>query len=323
MILVTGGLGFVGCNLVMRLLGNGQQVRILDNLGNNAVAVIPGAELVHGDIRRPPDKTWAGVDTVVHLAAVPGVETCANEPVESLGVNVRGTLRLLKAAVEHGVKQFILASSVGAVLGTQQQPANENQVPYPQNVYGWSKMIAEEIAETFSDRIKVCVLRFTNIYGENSSLKESVIARLMRRKPDALFTVYGDGQQTRDFVYVGDVCSAVSAVVERKAEGRYHIGAGYGVSLLDLIAMISQVTGIPVPVQFRVARSGDIRDNYTSTEKAKSVLGWKPSVGLEEGLERTWQWFRSIVDSPDDMRLHIAENRNRMTNAVSGKSSGG
>jgi len=312
MILCTGGLGFVGSNLVRLLLDNGKQVRVLDNMTANTVPVVTGAELAHGDILNIPEKHWLGVDTVVHLAAVPGVVTCATDPVNSLEVNVGGVLAMLVAATKHGVRQFVLASSVGAVLGVQAQPANEMQTPHPQTLYGWSKLMSERLAWAVRDRIKVCVLRFTNVYGENSQRKESVIAGLLKRKPDAPFTIYGDGKQTRDFVYVGDVCGAVLCAVDRVAEGLFHIGSGYGLELRDLVGMVEQVTGIPIPLRYREARSGDVRDNYTSIEKAKDGLGWSPQVGIEDGLERTWRWFKQTADNPDDDRVRVEENHKQM-----------
>lgn len=299
MILVTGGLGFVGSNLCQRLLGKGKKVRILDDMSSNAVPIVKGAEIVYGDICSPENNIWRKIDTVVHLAAMPGVATCTKNPKRALSVNLFGTLVMLEEAVKHGVSQFILASSVGAVLGAQTQPANEKQIPNPQSLYGWSKKSAEEISFQYKKDMKVCVLRFTNIYGENCQNKESVIARLLMRKPDEEFTIYGDGHQTRDFIYVGDVCSAIIKAIEKESEGLYHIGTGYGLSLLDLIDYARLVTGTMPPLFFNAKRLGDVRDNYANIDKARKELGWEPETAITNGLKRTWEWLldsRAIID---------------------------
>lgn len=290
MILVTGGLGFVGSNLCQRLLGKGKKVRILDDMSSNAVPIVKGAEIVYGDICSPENNIWRKIDTVVHLAAMPGVATCTKNPKRALSVNLFGTLVMLEEAVKHGVSQFILASSVGAVLGEQIQPANEEQIPNPQSLYGWSKKAAEEISLQYKNDMKVCVLRFTNIYGENCHHKESVIAKLIMRQLGEKFTIYGDGHQTRDFIYVGDVCSAIIKAIEKESTGTYHIGSGFGLSLLDLIDYVRLATGGMPHVAFKPNRPGDVRDNYANIEKAKSGLGWEPETGIMEGLRKTWEW---------------------------------
>ena len=304
-VLITGGLGFLGCNLSQYLAEQGHDVRILDNLTAHAdVPANSEGHTIRGDIRNGNDlsRALSGVDTIVHLAAMPGVETCADKPVESLEVNVQGTLNLLRWATMEGVKSFVLASSVGAVLGTQVQPAREDQTPHPESIYGWSKLMAERIAGEFDHEMTVTVLRFTNMYGPYCQLKNNIIPKLLLRKPDVSFPIYGDGKQTRDFLYAEDACKAIVSAVETEVGGLFHIGSGSGVSMLELVRIVEHVTGDHIPLEYLDERPGDVKDNYTSTEKAGERLGWSPGISLEEGVKRTCRWLREsgYVKNPQD-----------------------
>tara|TARA_Y100000310_G_scaffold166912_2_gene166643 strand:+ start:17890 stop:18846 length:957 start_codon:yes stop_codon:yes gene_type:complete len=297
-VLVTGGLGFVGSNLCPALLEQGYSVRVLDNNISSAVLEMAGVSRVHGDICDAGDVAEAlqEVDAVVHLAAIPGVEDCANEPGKALETNVQGTLNLLEQANKGKIKHIVLASSVGAVLGIQNQPTNEEMLPHPTNIYGWSKLMAERLVGKYP--AKATILRFTNIYGENSQLKSSIVAKLLLRKPDSPFTIYGDGEQTRDFVYIGDVNKAISLALEKEVGGIYHIGLGKGIKLLDLVRKVGDVTGETIPVLFRDVRLGDIKDNWTDLSKAKRELGYKPEYNIGAGVEKTWNWAKKLLEKP-------------------------
>jgi len=185
-------------------------------------------------------------------------------------------------------------------------------------VYGWSKLEGERLCWTFSDQMRITILRFTNVYGENSQLKSSIVAKLLLRKPDAPFTIYGDGEQTRDLVYVGDVCQAIMQALEKKVEGLYHIGLGKGIRLLDLVKVAEQVTGREVPLQFGDTRIGDARENWTSLDKARDDLGYAPEVGIEDGVRRTWNWAKGLVEQTERDRLRVTENVKMMREAVQG-----
>lgn len=293
MILVTGGLGFIGSSLCPLLIRSGHKVRILDNNTSNAVANIRGATVVAGDICDPfPDPgVWEGVKAVVHLAAIPGVADCTRDPGLAARVNVDGTHNLLRLALRNNVQHFLLASSVGAVLGEQEQPANEEQVPHPRAAYGASKERAELITNRFDGgRLSTCVLRFTNVYGENSLRKDSIVHKLMRHDVREPFTIYGDGSQARDFIYVGDVCAAVVRALDRRAGGTFHIGSGKKTPVLELVEQIGRLQGHPLTLNFADSRYGDIAESYTSTTKAARELGWQPETDLVVGLAKTWSW---------------------------------
>ncbi len=326
-VLITGGLGFIGSNLAFKMQETGHSVYILDDRSNNTVPVIEGATLIHGDVRRNSDIDKAlsdrDIECIVHLAAVPGIETCAYNPLLALSVNVDGTLKLLEKAIEHGVGYFVMASSVGAVLGKQIQPALETQTPRPQSIYGWSKLMAEQLVKLHADKLATCILRFTNVYGENCQQKESIIPKLLIREPDSLFTIYGNGEQTRDFVYVGDVCNAVVAAFEKEAKGLIHIGLGKKVPLLELIETIKDATNTTLPVQFRDVRPHDLKDNYTSIQAAKELLEWEPETSLKEGIKRTWKWLKESSTDPDDERLELDKRKQEMAKVIQDMSSDG
>lgn len=295
MILVTGGLGFIGTNLCRLLMDNGHKVRVLDNGCNSAVCStdpsMEGIEVVWDDVRGHGSGVWRDVDIVIHLAAITGVADCEKDTQEAWAVNKRGTSFMLQRARVHNVQQFIFASSVGAVLGIQEQPARENQAPNPISIYGDMKRVAESMVLGGKDQLNTCVLRFTNVYGEHSHRKTNIIPKLMRHNMDEPFTVYGDGSQVRDFVYVGDVCNAVLKTVERKATGVYHIGSGEGTTIQQLLDEIGKVRDRPLKIEFVRERRGDVRENVASIESAKSCLKWEPTTTLHEGLERTYHWF--------------------------------
>jgi len=324
-VLLSGGLGFIGSNLCQMLVESGEHIVVLDNKSSNAVDAIKNSEMMNDTclnqeaVCRGLQRLSGALDKVsmVHLAAVPGIETCAREPVTSLETNVEGTRVMLEEAVKAGVEHFVFASSVGAVLGTQTQPANEEQIPYPQTVYGWSKLEGERLCWMFANKMRITVLRFTNIYGENSQHKSSIVAKLLMRKLDVPFTIYGDGEQTRDLVYIGDVCRAVVMALEKKAEGLFHIGLGKGIRLLDLVKVVERVTGREIPLKFEAERIGDVRENWTSLDKARNGIGYMPDVEIEEGVRRTWDWAKPMVEQGDKDRLRVLENVRMMRGTMS------
>jgi len=317
-VLVTGGLGFVGRNLCSCLVANGYSVKVLDKHSLNSTKTLSFISVTRSDILNTQDvaKAMRETDCVVHLAAQPGIEKCSQQPVESLEVNVSGTLNLLKEAANQGIRQFILASSVGAVLGIQSQPTNETQVPSPLTIYGWSKLMSERLAGEYADRMAVAILRFTNIYGKHSQHKSSIVTKLLLRQIDSTFKVYGDGEQTRDLVYVGDVSRAILLCLEKNISGLYHIGLGKGIRLLDLISLVEKVTGRAIPVEFTDARLGDIKDNYTNLAKARDELGYEPQVSIKEGIERTWQWAKGLLEKPHRGRVETERRFKVMRNML-------
>ena len=308
-ILVTGGCGFIGSNLIQHLSREGLRATVLDvrpapilpwgSVGSRS-APPDDVEFIVGDIRDRHlcRRAMKGVDAVVHLAAESGIPPSVEDPGTNFSVNVEGTLSLLLAAKEEGVRRFILASS-GAVLGRHEPPADELTPALPVSPYGASKLAAEAYCLAFGDTygMSSVALRFSNIYGPGSSHKRSVVAEFCRSalRGEPLI-IFGDGKQTRDFLYIEDLVTALHGCLDRPdVSGVFQMGCGFGVSVLDVAGVIQGLReghGRSVqPLDFRAARAFDVRDCYYRIDKARTALGFCPSVGFREGVQRTWTWF--------------------------------
>lgn len=297
-VLVTGGAGFIGANLVRVLLDKGYQVRVLDNFGVGRREYLAGLdlEIVEGNILDPGAvvQAVAGMNGVVHLAAQTGVPGSLQDPRRDCEVNVNGTLNMLEACRHAGVRRFVFASS-NAPLGRQPPPATEDKAPLPISPYGASKLAGEGYCLAYhgSWGLGTVVLRFANIYGPYSAHKNSVVAKFFK---DILttgqITIDGDGQQTRDFIHVGDLCQAILLALESSVGGEvFQIATGVETSIRELAMTVQDVAGSPVEVRHGPARRGDIRKNYSAIGKVRTVLGWEPEIVLSQGLELTWEWF--------------------------------
>jgi UDP-glucose 4-epimerase len=300
--LVTGGCGFIGVNLVSRLVGQGARVRILDNLslGKREDVNSPGVELQVGDIRdyAMMKSACEGVDVVVHLAAHTRVVESISIPELNFDINAIGTMNVLRACREAGVKKMIFASTGGAILGEQEPPVHEGMVPRPMSPYGASKLVGEAYCSAFhgSYALNTVALRFSNVYGPYSYHKGSVVAQffrnLMQGEP---LVIYGDGQQTRDFLYVDDLVDAVLLAdkVETPSEV-FQIASGCETSIRDLLTAMKRVLPeVKFDIRYEPARGGEILRNYASIEKARRLLGYNPQTRLDDGLRNTWSWFVS------------------------------
>ncbi len=300
--LVTGGCGFIGVNLVSRLAGQGARVRILDNLslGRREDVAPFGIDLRVEDIRDMAALKDAcqGMDVVVHLAAHTRVVESISHPELNFEINAIGTMNVLRACRDAGVKKLIFASTGGAILGEQVPPVHEGMVPRPVSPYGASKLVGEAYCSAFcgSFGLNTVALRFSNVYGPFSYHKGSVVAQffrnLMREEP---LVIYGDGQQTRDFLYVDDLVDAVLLADEAETPGEvFQIASGRETSLKDLLAAMKRVLpSVKFDVRYEPARAGEILRNYASIEKARRLLGYNPSKKLDDGLRDTWSWFVS------------------------------
>ena len=298
--LVTGGAGFIGTNLVKLLLDQGYYVRVLDDFsaGQKEYLADLDVQVVEGDVRDTDAVAAAlvGMSGVVHLAAqAGGVPSSLQDPRRDCEVNFIGTLNLLEACRHAGVGRFIFASS-NAPLGRQQPPATEDKAPLPISPYGAGKLAGEGYCLAYygSWGLGTMVLRFANVYGPYSAHKHNVIARFFR---DILttgrITVDGDGRQTRDFIYTGDLCRAILLALESDVGGEvFQIATGVETSILALVGMMQKVADRPVEVVYGPGRQGDIRQNYSAVGKARAILGWEPRVALHRGLELTWDWTR-------------------------------
>ncbi len=300
--LVTGGCGFIGVNLVSRLAERGARVRILDNLslGKREDVAPLGIDLRVGDIRDMAALKDAcqGIDVVVHLAAHTRVVESISHPELNFEINAFGTMNVLRACRDAGVKKVIFASTGGAILGEQVPPVHEGMVPRPVSPYGASKLVGEAYCSAFcgSFGLNTVALRFSNVYGPFSYHKGSVVAQffrnLMQEEP---LVIYGDGQQTRDFLYVDDLVDAVLLADKSETPGEvFQIASGRETSLTDLLAAMKKVLpAVKFDVRYEPARAGEILRNYASIEKARQLLGYNPQTALDEGLRDTWSWFVS------------------------------
>jgi UDP-glucose 4-epimerase len=298
-VLVTGGAGFVGANLVGFLAEEGHEVTVLDDLSAGAPPdwwrQRSGPRCVQGRIEDSSAlrRATRGAEAVVHLAARPGVADSVARPDLDFGVNVLGTFNAVDAARRAGVRTFVFASS-GAVLAGATPPLREDMPAAPLSPYGASKLYGEGItaAARVFDMVGIS-LRFANVYGPLSAHKKSVISLFIRRalshKP---FVVYGDGNQTRDFLYVEDVCTAIEATLRATDPGIYHLGTGVETSVNELVEKVARACDTNPAVERKPPRAGDAARSFVDLSSAQRALGWNPRVDLEEGLRRTVEWMR-------------------------------
>jgi UDP-glucose 4-epimerase len=305
--LVTGGAGFIGSNLVDALLARGDEVTVVDDIStgrreNLTGAIERGAELVEADIRDAQANLdlFARVrpEVVFHLAAQIDVRHSVADPVADARINVEGTINVLNAAQETGVRRFVNTSTGGAIYGEGQiLPAPEDHPVAPLAPYGLSKFCAENYCSLFQrlHGLSTVSLRYGNVYGPRQDpLGEAgVIAIFCGKLLDGgRPTVYGDGRQTRDYDFVGDVVAANLAAAESGGPGPYNIGTGRETSVLELVDTLSEIAGRPFEPEFAPERPGEVRRIAIDPARAREELGWEARVGLREGLERTLDSLR-------------------------------
>ena len=291
---VTGGAGFIGSNLVDALLARGDDVTIVDDFASGKREnVNPGATLMEHDIREPFS---VGADVIFHLAAQADVQTSMKRPEYDAAVNVVGTVNVLGASPK---AQVIFASSGGAGYGECPEPATEESPFLPLSPYGIAKKCGEEYLAGWN-RIhgtQHVSLRFANVFGErqDSGLEGGVVAIFLERLARGDETViFGDGEQRRDFVYVGDVVDALLATVGRSG-GPYNIGTGVATSINELHAACRRVSGVDEEPRYEEARLGDVLKSVIDPGRAGRELGWSARVSLDDGLARTWAWTKEAA----------------------------
>jgi len=299
-ILITGGCGFVGTNLVARLTEmGGRRIRVLDNerLGKREHLGAFDGEFIHGDIRdrEAVDRALDGMDAVVHLAADTRVMDSIEDPNFNFDNNVLGTMNILEGMRARGVRRLVNASTGGAIIGEVEPPVHEEMPPNPLSPYGASKLAVEGYCSAYSASygLDIASLRFSNLYGPRSFHKGSVVAAFFKRiLKDEPLTVYGDGSQIRDFVYVGDVCDGIVRAIDGGAKGVFQLGSGIPLSVSQLIdTMRAVVSPRHLEVNFEDFRAGEVLATYCDVSKARRSLGYDPSTDLSQGLETTWKWF--------------------------------
>jgi UDP-glucose 4-epimerase len=297
--LVTGGAGFIGSALVRALAAAGFEARVLDDLSSGSPVNLEGtgAELVTGDVRDLDLMAGAarGCDVVFHLAAGAGVVESMNDPLTNFDQNARGTLTALEAARRAGVPRLVFSSS-NAPLGENAYPASEDKPVAPLSPYGASKATGEAYCSAFHGAygMDAVVVRFSNAYGPRSAHKRNVIPLFIRRlRAGEELVLYGDGSQTRDFVFCEDLAAGLVAAATTPGVGGqiFQLASGVETSLARLIELIGETAGVAPNVRREPPRQGEIQRNYSLIDKARSTLGYAPQVTLEDGLRRTWDWF--------------------------------
>lgn len=292
---VTGGAGFIGSNLVDALVGRGDAVTVVDNFASGKREHLnPSAELLEHDIREPFS---VEADVVFHLAAQADVQTSMKRPDYDAAVNVVGTVNVLQAAP---TAQVIFASSGGAGYGECTEPASELTTPFlPLSPYGIAKKCGEEYLAGWNriHRTTHISLRFANVYGprQDSGLEGGVVAifleRLARGEDSVIF---GDGLQSRDFVYVDDIVDALLAAVGRTG-GPFNVGSGQDTTIADLHAACARVAGSSSAPRLEAARLGDVQRSVLDPALIRRDLGWHARVPLDDGLARTWAWMQEAL----------------------------
>jgi UDP-glucose 4-epimerase len=307
-ILVTGGGGFIGSNLTEALLKRGHRVRVLDNFstGKRENLVFdrkyPSLEIVEGDICDFAlcQKAIKGMEYLFHQAALASVPQSVEDPLTANTVNVEGTLNILLAAKDEGVKRLIYASSCAIYGDDPTLPKKEDMVPVPLSPYALQKNIGENYGRLFFQLygLEFVSLRYFNVFGpkqDPSSIYSAVIPRFI----DALIydrspIVFGDGEQSRDFVYIDNVVQAnLLAMSAKHLHGEViNIGCGRKISLNRLLDVLKEILGSKVSVIYQEARKGDIRDSLADIQKGKEILNFEPQVGIEAGLKKTVEYFQ-------------------------------
>lgn len=299
-VLITGGAGFIGRHLAAHLgPREGYRITVLDNesLGNRRHLDLDVVDFHLGDLRDEDAVRRAveGQDVVVHLAADTRVMDSIEDPSHNFASNVVGSFNLLQACRAAGVGRVIAASTGGAILGDVEPPVHEGMVPQPTSPYGASKLMLEGYLSAYGAAygLDTCALRFSNIYGPRSFHKGSVVAHFFKRiLADEPLVVYGDGSQTRDYLYAGDLVQVIRAAIENpQAHGAIQLGSGIPTTLNELIEQMRIATGRDLDVRYEDFRAGEVRNTWCQIDKAREVLGFDPATPLVDGLRETWQWF--------------------------------
>ena len=296
--IVTGGAGFIGSHVVDALIARGDEVAVIDSLVHGSKEnVNAGAELHVRDIREPLDDLFDAVrpEAVFHLAAQADVRVSVENPVEDADVNVVGTIRILEGARRHGA-QVVFASTGGAIYGECEEPARENGPVEPLSPYGTSKLAAEEYLRSYNRLYgtRHIALRYGNVYGprQDPHGEAGVVAIFLgalSRGEQA--TIFGDGSQTRDYVYVGDVARATTSTVGQD-HGVFNVGTGHETSVVELYELCARVAGSDVVAQEAPARLGELQRSFLDPTRAAHELGFTAMVDLEDGLRATWKWVQ-------------------------------
>ena len=303
-VLITGGAGFIGSHILAQLQGRrDMDVVVFDNLSSGSKEHVPaGMELVEGDVcdEAAVDALFADhhFDAVIHLAAQTMVPTSVEQPVLDCRINLEGVLHVLEACRIHGTGHILFSSSAAVYGDNLHIPLKETERLVPTSPYGITKMTTEHYLRVYHELygMDATVFRFANVYGERQGEKGeggvvSIFCKLLSQRQG--ITVFGDGNQTRDFVYAGDIAQAIIRALPLKGCHTMNVSTGQETSINDLIRSFEKAVGYTVPVQYTAPRTGDILRSVLSNEALKRDLGFVPEMDLEEGIRRTYDWYRS------------------------------
>jgi nucleoside-diphosphate-sugar epimerase len=309
--LVTGGAGFIGSHLVAELIRRGERVRILDNFSTGRRENLPAndaCEVIDGDVADPAAaaRAVAGCDFVLHQGAIPSVPRSIQEPLATHHANVDGLVTVLVAARDAGVKRVVFAGSSSVYGNSAVLPKREDMRPAPLTPYALQKLVGEQYCQLFTQLygLETVVTRYFNVFGprqQPGSPYSGVISLFIEAlATNTAPTVYGDGKQTRDFTYVGDVVTGVlQACTAPKAAGEViNVAAGGRISLLELLRGLQHILGTDVEPIFKPAREGDVHDSQADIFKARQILGFEPSTPFEDGLRKTVEWYQQTRATP-------------------------
>jgi UDP-glucose 4-epimerase len=305
--LITGGAGFIGSNIAEHLVGQGKSVRIFDNFSSgkreNLAAFEDKIEIIESDLRVFDSVKHAmdGVRHVLHIGAMPSVPRSVEDPHTTNQANITGTLNVLLAARDVGVKRVVFSSSSSVYGDTPTLPKREDMTPSPRSPYAVQKLTGEHYCHIFRHLygLETVSLRYFNVFGprqDPQSQYAAVIPRfitaILKNEPP---TIYGDGKQTRDFSHVENVIDAnlAACVAPQEALGEtFNIACGSRISLLELVETINAIVGKKIEPKFESPRPGDVRDSQADITKAKKLLGWTPRIDFRKGIEKAVAWYQ-------------------------------
>jgi len=307
MYLVTGGAGFIGSNIVRKLLEEGEKVRVLDDFSTGRrenLEGLSGFEVIEGSLTVPAvlDEALGGVDYVLHQAAIPSVPRSIADPLKSNEANVTGTLMLLDAAKRAGVKRLVFAASSSAYGDTEVLPKVEDMPAKPLSPYAVNKYAGELYAKVYADiyGLQTVCLRYFNIFGpyqDPASEYAAVIPKfILRMLKGEAPVIYGDGDQSRDFTYIDNAVEAnlLACKSEKVGWGEViNVACGERYSLNELVAALNEILGTKIEPLYDEARPGDVKHSLAAIERARELLGYEVKVDFHEGLKRTVEWFRA------------------------------
>ena len=306
--LITGGAGFIGSHLSKKLTHDGHNVKVIDNFStgfkSNLDDIKNNIKIIKGDIRDSDllRKEMKNIDIVFHMAANPSVAESIVDPFTTHDINVNGTLSLLKSAVENNVEKFILSSSCAVYGDNDLLPLSESIKVDPKSPYALSKYINEHYCKTFSDiyNIKTVCLRYFNVYGPKQNIKSEYsavipifISSILKNK---IPNIYGDGKQTRDFIFIDDIINAnlLAMNTEINAGSIFNVATATETSLMDLINILEKIFDREINPKFLLKRKGDIYRSYANIENIKNQLGFKPKNDILTGVKKTYNFYKNL-----------------------------